>query len=169
MSSKVRWHEVMQRPHGHFVVVNAIQTLNRKWYQQHSDCDGSEFNVEGLYSPHLEPGSRGVPVPFDSLGSTCLTQIAGLVAMVSLPYVPCTPIRGQSISLEQPYLHHEWLRGADWSGLVDSTWGWGTASTTPEHGHVRAFRVAVASDFGRCQGWRDRFVQAVCMRASCEG
>ena len=46
--------------------------------------------MEGLYSPHLDLGSRGVPVSIEDLGSTCLTQIPGFLAMVSLPFMPTT-------------------------------------------------------------------------------
>ncbi len=140
----------MERDHSALDVVNAINRLDHRWHREHSDRDGSEFSVEGLYSPHLADGSRGVPVPFDSLGSTCLTQIAGFVAMVSLPLVPLTPKTG-SLRLEPPYLHHRWLREADWSGFVDVTWGWGTAQAMTHgggQGHVQAFRVAVAPSGG---------------------
>ena len=135
-------------PPGSFVAVSgqflvSAVTLDRRWHKQHSDNDGSEFSVEGLYSPHFDAGSRGVPVPVKSLGSTCLTQIAGFVAMISLPFMPPTPKLGQSISLQQPYFHHQWLRDGDWSGFVNIKWGWGIASTTTGQGFVQAFRVAV--------------------------
>jgi hypothetical protein len=80
----------------HLTVVNAINALNHRWHRQHSDKDGSEFTVEGLYSPHLDLGSRGVPVSIEDLGSTCLTQIAGFVAMVSLPFMPTSGQRGSA-------------------------------------------------------------------------
>lgn len=147
-TSKVRWDEVMQKRYDYLKVDNAINALNRRWHKWHSDRDGSEFTVEGLYRPHLEAGARGVPVPVESLGSTCLTQIAGSVAMVSLPLMPPTPRRGQSISLEQPYFHHRWLRDIDWSGSVDDSWGWGAVSTTTGQGFVQGFRVAVAPEEG---------------------
>lgn len=149
-SPKVRWKQVVERDYEHLRVVNAINRLNHKWHREHSDRDGFEFSVEGLYSPHFADDSRGVPVSIDSLGSTCLTQIAGFVAMVSLPLVPLKPKTG-SLRLEAPYLHHEWLREADWSGFVDVTWGWGTAQAMTDgggHGHVQAFRVAVAPSEG---------------------
>jgi hypothetical protein len=132
MSSKIRWDEFMQRRFDHLTVVNAINALDQRWHRQHSDKDGSEFTVEGLYSPHLDLGSRGVPVSIEDLGSTCLTQIAGFVAMVSLPFMPTTGTTGERIALEPPYLHHQWLREADWSGFVDSMWGWGTTSGPQE-------------------------------------
>ncbi len=60
--------------------------------------------------------------------------------MVSLPFMPTT---GGHFDLEPPYLHHQWLREADWSGFVDSMWGWGITSGRQE-GFVQGFRLAVA-------------------------
>jgi hypothetical protein len=142
MSSKIRWDEFMQRRFDHLAVVNAINALDYRWHSQHSDKDGSEFTVEGLYAPHLDLGSRGFPVSVEDLGSTCLTQLAGFVAMVSLPFMPSTGTTGEHIDLEPPYLHHQWLREADWSGFVDSMWGWGI--TSGQEGFVQGFRLAVA-------------------------
>jgi hypothetical protein len=102
MSSKIRWDEFMQRRFDHLTVVNAINALDHRWHRQHSDTDGSEFTVEVLYSPHLDLGSRGVPVSIEDLGSTCLTQIAGFVAMISLPFMPPTGTTGERIALEPP-------------------------------------------------------------------
>ncbi len=67
MSSKVRWQKVSQQRHDHLMVVNAMNALDLKWHRQHSDSNGSEFTVEGLYSPHLDAGSRVCPFPSKAL------------------------------------------------------------------------------------------------------
>ena len=50
MSSKIRWDEFTQRRYEHLAVANAINALDYRWHSQHSDKDGSEFTVEGLYA-----------------------------------------------------------------------------------------------------------------------
>ena len=139
---KARWAEVRNDRHS-LAIINAAAELDRRWDRNHSRGDGSEFAVEGLYSPHLERGAPGVPVPAESLGSTCLTQLAGNVAMVTLPELPPQTSTRRPTALGPPYLHHQWLRDADWSGFVDTSTSWG-ALRDPDVGHVRAVRVAVA-------------------------
>lgn len=142
MNAQVRWRDVRQ-PRQVDDCVNAITTLDRRWLEHHAESNGAEFTVEGLYQPHFEAGSPGVPVPIDGLGGTCLTQIAGFVAVVTLPSLPPITDRDEPISLRQPYLHHEWLRNADWSGFGRIESQWGTANPHIRQGFVQAFRVAV--------------------------
>lgn len=141
-SAQVRWRDV-PHPRQVYDSMTAVNDLDHTWHQKHSKSDGSEFTVEGLYQPHFEDGSPGATVPIADLGITCLTQIAGFVAIVTLPSMPATVERDQPISLQQPYLHHEWLRNKSWSGFGRIESPWGTAEPHRDRAFVQAFRVAV--------------------------
>lgn len=48
---KVDWADFMRQRHEHLRVTNALNQLDRKWHLDHSAEDGSEFTIEGVYSP----------------------------------------------------------------------------------------------------------------------
>lgn len=140
--AKVRWRDV-KHPRQVYDCMTAVSILDNRWHKHHFGSDRSEFTVEGFYQPHFEAGSPGVRVSTADLGSTCLTQIAGFVCLVTLPSLPESLERDQPMSLQRPHLHHQWLREADWTGFGRIESKWGTADVHGGQGFVQAFRLAV--------------------------